>query len=149
MRTVLNNVKDPNQQFWITEVGYNVGFDPDGPKNPQPLQTEAGQAAFMADVYTSLFQRQLANSQREIANVFWFKYEDFPPASGANAQHWGVMQIQFTEGGSVNGVACPGGACYDTSGQAFVRQSNFAYRALAGRPPIVYSHALYIPVVGK
>ncbi len=149
MRAVLNSV-DPNQQFWITEVGYNVGFDADGPKNPIPAQTEAGQAAFMIDVYTSLSQRQLPNGQPEVANVFWFKYEDFPPASGSNAQQWGVVRIQFSEGGSVNGVACPGGACYDTSGQpAFVRQSYFAYRALAGLPPIVYSHSIYLPVVGK
>jgi hypothetical protein len=149
MRTVLNSV-DPNQQFWITEVGYNVGFDPDGPKNPQPLQTEVGQAAFMTDVYASLFQRQLANSQPEIANVFWFKYEDFPPATGASAQQWGVVRIPFTEGGSVNGGACPGGACYDTGGQpGFVRQSYLTYRELAGLPTIVYTQTLYLPMVGN
>jgi len=149
MRAALNNV-DPNQQFWVTEVGYNVGFDPDGPKNPQPQQTEAGQAAFMTDVYTSLFQRQLANSQREIANVFWFKYEDFPPASGANAQQWGVVRIPFVEGGSVNGIPCPGGACYDTYGQPlFLRQSYTKYRELAGLPPIDYDHWMYLPIVEK
>ena len=37
---------DPQQQFWVTEVGYNTGFDPDGPKNPIPAQTDAGQVAF-------------------------------------------------------------------------------------------------------
>jgi len=149
MRTVLNSV-DPNQQFWITEVGYNVGFDPDGSKNPLPLQTEAGQAAFMTDVYASLFQRQLANSQPEVANVFWFKYEDFPPATGSNAQQWGVVRIPFTEGGSVNGGPCLGGACYATDGQpAFVRQSYLAYRELAGLPAIVYTHSLYVPLAGK
>jgi hypothetical protein len=149
MRAALDTF-DPNQQFWITEVGYNVGFDPDGPKNPRPAQTEAGQAAFMNDIYTSLFQRQLANGKREIANVFWFKYEDFPPASGPDAQQWGVVRIPFVEGGSVNGGPCPGNACYDTYGQPlFLRQSYFTYRQLAGLPAIVYSHSMYLPIVGK
>ena len=149
MRAVLDGV-DPSQQFWITEIGYNVGFDPDGSKNPMPIQTEAGQAAFMNDVYTSLAQRALPNGQPEIASIFWFKYEDFPPASGPSAQHWGVLQILFTEGGAVNGSACPGGACYDAYGQpTFVRQSYMMYRALAGLPGIVYTHAQYLPIVGK
>jgi hypothetical protein len=147
MRAALDTF-DPNQQFWITEVGYNVGFDPDGPRNPRPAQTEAGQAEFLTDVYTSLFQRQLRNGQREIANVFWFKYEDFPPASGANAQQWGVVRIPFDEGGSVNGMPCPGGACYDTDGQPlYRRQSYFTYRQLAGQPATVYSHWVYLPIV--
>lgn len=126
MRAVLNTV-DPGQQFWVTEVGYNVGFDADGPKNPIPAQTDAGQIAFMRDVYSSLAQRTLADGQPEIATVFWFKYEDFPPASGANAQHWGVVQIPFADG------ACPGGACYAMDGQpAVYRGSYLAYRELAG-----------------
>src|SRR6476469_11106185 len=122
MRAVLNGV-DPGQQFWVTEVGYNVGFDVDGNK-PTPAQTAAGQIAFMRDVYTSLSIRG------DVANVFWFKYEDFPPASGVNAQHWGVVQIPFTTG------TCPGGACYDLNGTpAVYRGSYLAYRELAGTPP--------------
>jgi hypothetical protein len=122
MRDVLNGV-DPGQQFWVTEVGYNVGFDIDGPKNPIPAQTVAGQIAFMRDVYNSLSIRG------DVANVFWFKYEDFPPASGANAQRWGVVQIPFVDG------ACPGGACYIEDGKpAVYRGSYLAYRELAGLP---------------
>jgi hypothetical protein len=129
MRAVLDAV-DPGQQFWVTEVGYNVGFDPDGPKNPRPAQTAAGQIAFMRDVYTSLAQRTLPSGQPEVANVFWFKYEDFPPATGANAQRWGVVQIQFTDG------PCPGDACYEPDGKpALYRGSYLAYRELAGMPP--------------
>jgi hypothetical protein len=134
MRAVLNEVvngtpRDPEKQFWITEVGYNVGFDLDGPNHSIPAQTEAGQVAFMRDVYTSLAQRQLANGQPEIANVFWFKYEDFPPASGPNAQHWGVVRIPFTTGN------CPGGACYELNGTpSQLRGSFLAYRELAGIP---------------
>jgi len=133
MRDVLNAV-DPGQQFWVTEVGYNVGFDPDGPKNPIPAQTEAGQVAFMRDVYSSL------STRGDVANVFWFKYEDFPPDSGPRAQHWGVVQIPFTTGD------CPGGACYDLSGKpAVYRGSYFAYRELAGAPMA----RTYVPLVGR
>lgn len=139
MRAVLNTV-DPGQQFWITEVGYNVGFDVDGPKGPTPAQTAAGQIAFMRDVYESLAQRTLAGGQPEIANVFWFKYEDFPPDSGVNAQHWGVVQIPFTIG------ACPGGACYDPNGTpAAYRGSYLAYRELAGIP----SQRTYMPLAWR
>jgi hypothetical protein len=135
MRAVLNTV-DPGQQFWVTEVGYNVGFDVDGPKGPTPAQTAGGQSTFMRDVYESLAQRALAGGQPEVANVFWFKYEDFPPASGANAQHWGVVQIPFTTG------ACPGGACYNQDGvPALYRGSYLAYRELAGIPP----NRTYVP----
>jgi hypothetical protein len=139
MRAVLNSV-DPGQQFWVTEVGYNVGFDVDGPNNPIPAQTGAGQIAFMRDVYESLAQRTIAGGQPEIANVFWFKYEDFPPASGANAQHWGVVQIPFADG------ACPGGACYAVDGKpAVYRGSYLAYRELAGIPSL---HA-YLPAARR
>jgi hypothetical protein len=131
------------QQFWITEVGYNVGFDPDGPKNPKPAQTEQGQADFMSDVYTSLAQRQLdpqlcGIDQAEVANVFWFKYEDFPPAeiikdSKGNPivypQKWGIVRIPILSDG-----VCEGG-CYEPSGvPLFYRQSFWAYRELAGLP---------------
>jgi hypothetical protein len=128
MRAVLNTV-DPGQQFWVTEVGYNIGFDIDGPKNPIPAQSDAGQIAFMRDVYQSLAQRTLSGGQPEIANVFWFKFEDFPPASGANAQRWGVVQILFADG------ACPGGVCYAMEGKpAVYRGSYLTYRELAGLP---------------
>jgi hypothetical protein len=139
MRAVLNTV-DPTQQFWITEVGYNVGFDVDGPKGPIPVQTEAGQIALMRDVYESLARRVLPGGQPEIANVFWFKYEDFPPATGASANRWGVVRIPFTTG------ACPGGACYDVNGKpALYRGSYLAYRELAGIP----SERLFMPVAAR
>jgi hypothetical protein len=133
MRAVLNTV-DPGQQFWVTEVGYNTGFDVDGPKGSTPVQTDAGQIAFMRDVYNSLFARG------DVANVFWFKYEDFPPASGADAQRWGVVRIPFTTG------ACPGGACYDLNGAPqLYRGSYLAYRELAGTPP----NRTFIPVAAR
>jgi hypothetical protein len=135
---------DPCKQFWITEVGYNVGFDPDGPINPRPAQTEQGQAAFMQDVYTSLVQRQLdqqlCGGAREVANVFWFKYEDFPPATGPNAQQWGIVRIPILSDGG-----CEGG-CYDPSGKPlFYRQSFWTYRELAGLPV----HRTYLSPIGN
>jgi hypothetical protein len=102
-------------QFWITEIGYNAGY---------LKQTEAGQAEFMRDVYTQMAARG------DVANVFWFKYEDFPPAEGPNAQKWGIVRIPFTIDQS-----CPGGACYDPTGQpSQVRATYIVYRELAGLP---------------
>jgi hypothetical protein len=128
---------DPCKQFWITEVGYNVDFDPDGPRGRKPSQTEEGQALFMQDVYTTLAQRTICGNQREIANVFWFKYEDFPPAeiiydSHGNPitypQKWGIVRIPMLPG------SCEGG-CYDPSGvPVLYRQSFWTYRQLAGLP---------------
>jgi hypothetical protein len=134
---------DACKQFWVTEVGYNVGFDPDGPVNQRPAQTEPGQAAFMQDVYTTLESRrldpQLCGGAPEVANVFWFKYEDFPPATGPNAQQWGIVRIAMPDGN------CEGG-CYDPSGKAlFYRQSFWTYRELAGWPV----HRIHLSTIGK
>jgi len=128
---------DPGKPFWLTEVGYNVGFDPDGPKNPLPAQTEAGQADFMRDVYTSMASRA------DVASVLWFKYEDFPPASGPSAQQWGVVRIPFISGN------CPGGACYDPSGVPKVfRASYFTYANLSGKA-VILGNPRYLPMIAK
>ena len=133
MRAALVAAGDPRVPFWISEVGYNVGFDVDGPLGKIPAQTELGQAAFMYDVYTSLAARG------DVAHIFWFKYEDFPPASGANAQRWGVVRIPFTESN-----ACPGGACYAVNGEPQQwRAAYLTYMDLAGMPV----RRLALPVV--
>jgi hypothetical protein len=121
IRQTLTDVGDPYKQFWITEVGYNVAYY----KN-----TLAGQEPFLRDVYTSLKARQLTNSAGpEVANVFWFKYEDFPPTTGPNVQQWGIVHIPILADGG-----CEGG-CYDPSGvPSFYRPSFWAYRELAGLP---------------
>lgn len=99
--------------FWITEIGYNAAY---------MRQNSAGQAAFLRAVFTSMAARG------DVASVFWFKYEDFPPATGANAQQWGIVRIPFTES-----ARCPGGACYDLAGEpAYRRAAFFALRELAG-----------------
>lgn len=123
MRETINGY-DPGQPFWITEVGYNVGA-----KVNNVLQTEAGQAAFMRDVYLSLYARG------DVANVFWFKYEDFPrgcDTSGrpvGDKQQWGVVHIPFTE----CDFAYPGGSHYADDGEpSYVRPAYLTYRELAG-----------------
>jgi hypothetical protein len=123
---VLGEVHDPSRRYWITEIGYNAAFK---------QQDEAGQANFLRAVYTGLANRG------DVDTIFWFKYEDFPPASGPNAQRWGIVSIPFTES-----VTCPGGACYDIGGEPRARRlAYFEYRALAGLP--VYR--LSLPVVAQ
>jgi hypothetical protein len=144
MRVMLIGLQDPAQPFWITEVGYNVGsYLLRGPA------AEANQAEFMRQLYTQLAARG------DVANVFWFKYEDFPPANImynskgqaiADPQRWGVVHIPFTEGGKVDGVPCAGGACYEPTGEpSYVRASYLVYRELAGLPVM----KTYLPMAGK
>jgi hypothetical protein len=138
MRTALQEAGDPAIPFWITEVGYNVGFDVDGPLGPIPPQTEAGQAAFLYDAYVSLAARG------DVARVFWFKYEDFPPADGPNAQRWGLVRIPFRP--PQPGENCPGGACYALDGEPERwRPAYLVYRELAGLP--VYRQRF--PIIGR
>jgi hypothetical protein len=110
--------------LWITEIGYNAGH---------LKQDSVGQAAFLKAVYGALAARG------DVATVFWFKYEDFPPAAGPNAQLWGIVHIPFAESS-----ACPGGACYAPSGEPSARRpAYFAYRELAGLP----NQRLALPLV--
>lgn len=116
LRQQLVALKDPLRPVWVTEIGYNVAY---------ARQTEAEQAAFLADVYRTLATRTLPNGNREVAVVFWFKYEDFPPASGASAQQWGLVKIPFAPG------PCPDSICYRRSGEPTrYRQSWYTYRDL-------------------
>jgi hypothetical protein len=128
LRETLAKLGDGQNKFWITEIGYNVGFF----KNRGP-SAAADQAEFMRQVFTRLWARG------DVANVFWFKYEDFPPANVvfnddgvpvADPQRWGLVRIPFRENPS-----CSGGACYDLSGKPnLVRPAYFVYRELAGLP---------------
>ncbi|MCS6842274.1 MAG: glycoside hydrolase family protein [Roseiflexus sp.] len=138
MRAALAEAGDPNVPFWITEIGYNVGFDVDGPRGPIPPQTEARQAEFLRDVYVSLAARS------DVARIFWFKYEDFPPADGPNAQRWGLVRIPFRA--PQPGENCPGGACYAIDGEPERwRPAYLVYRELAGLP--VYRW--HLPIIAR
>ena len=130
MRQALITVGDSCRPLWVTEIGYNVGFDPDGSAGPTPPQTAQGQANFLQDIYSSLGARQICGHQLEIPHIFWFKYEDFPPDSGPDAQNWGIVHIPFSSNSS-----CPGGACYALNGAPdLYRPAYFVYRQLAGLP---------------
>lgn len=111
--------------FWLTELGYNAAY---------AGQSVAGQTAFLRTAYTTLAARG------DVATIFWFKYEDFPPVGGRDAQRWGLVRIPFTEGDP----RCPGGACYAPAGEPELRRPAFwALRELAGLP----THRLALPVV--
>ncbi len=125
MRLVVNALDPREPAFWITEIGYNAAY---------LRQTVTEQATFLRATYTGLAARD------DIATIFWFKYEDFPPASGPLAQKWGVVRIPFTED-----ATCPGGACYDPTGEpAYRRPAFWTYRELAGLPVT----RNYLPLVG-
>lgn len=101
--------------FWITEIGYNAGYG---------QQNSAGQASFMRAIFGAMAARG------DVATVFWFKYEDFPPADGPDAQRWGIVRVPFELD-----ARCPGGACYAPSGEPELRRAAFfVYRELAGLP---------------
>jgi hypothetical protein len=127
MREALTQVGDLCRTLWITEIGYNVGFDVDGPLGPRPVQTEFGQALFMRDVYTSLAGRKLPEvncpSSTEIERIFWFKYEDFPALDGVS-QQWGVATIPFDRTGKYSASGAP----------SSYRLAWWMYRELAGKP---------------
>jgi hypothetical protein len=115
MRGLLEAVGDPDVPFWITEIGYNVGY-PDH-------DDEADMAEFLRLTFTHLAARE------DVARVFWFKYEDFPPRVGPRAQRWGSVVVPF-----VQDSACPGGACYHPDGYPLrLRPAFWAFRELAGR----------------
>lgn len=113
LRRVLREVGDGARPFWVTEIGYNVGH---------PWHSEATQADFVRRVFTRLAARA------DIKHIFWFKWEDFPPAIGPSAQQWGMVVIPY-----VQQDACPGRACYDPAARPVrLRPAFWVYRELAG-----------------
>ena len=116
LRAQLVALNDPLRPVWVTEIGYNVAY---------ARQTELGQANYLGAVYRVLASRLLADGSREIPVVFWFKYEDFPPDTGSDAQKWGLVHIPFVAGN------CTGGACYQPDGRpSYYRLAWYVYRDL-------------------
>lgn len=112
LRQELGWIGHPDVPFWITEIGYNVAFgDHDAD----------GQARFMDALLSILLKRS------DVAVSFWFKYEDFPPATGLYANQWGVVHIDFHAD-----ATCPDGARYTSDGKpAYVRPAYDVYRSFA------------------
>ena len=114
LRATLQALNDGLRPVWITEIGYNVAY---------ANQTAPGQALFLGAIYRAYASRLLADGTPEIPVAFWFKYEDFPPASGINAQQWGLVHIPFVPG------SCPGEACYAADGApTHYRPAWYVYR---------------------
>ncbi|HEY1014347.1 MAG TPA: hypothetical protein VGE07_16660 [Herpetosiphonaceae bacterium] len=109
---------DPAAKLWITEVGTRGD-----PASPADL---ARQADFLRAIASILYARRA-----DIATFFWFKYEDFPPAS----ESWGVVRIPFDANGR-----------YDVNGAVALYKPSFqAYSSLAhGMGPQVY-----LPLLGR
>ncbi|NTU80437.1 MAG: hypothetical protein HGA45_13840 [Chloroflexales bacterium] len=113
LRKVLGEVGQPELPLWVTEVGCNIAT---------VGESEARQSEFMDQVLGMLRARP------DVAAALWFKYEDFPPATGPGAQRWGVVHIPFYSG------PCPGGACYDVEGRPdHFREAFYTFRRLAGQ----------------
>jgi hypothetical protein len=116
LRAQLVALNDPLRPVWVTEIGYNVAY---------ARQTELGQANYLGAVYRVLASRLLSDGSPENPVVFWFKYEDFPPDAGSNAQKWGLVHIPFVAGN------CTGGACYQPDGRPnYYRLAWYVYRDL-------------------
>ncbi len=126
LRTTLEALGNPELPIWITELGYNVGYR---------QQNEAGQMNFMRAAYTAI------GAQPHMGPIFWFKYEDFP-GGPTTPENWGIVRIPFTVDPT---GACPGGACYDLTGEpAFRRGAYLVYRELAG----IENEQLFISLKG-
>lgn len=109
----LRDQYDPRRPLWITELGYNAGYG---------RQNRAGQAAFLADSWEVLAGRG------DVETLFWFKYEDFPPAAGPDAQRWGLVTVPFSDN-----VSSRGGAAYDLNADIQIHPAFGTFRSLAQR----------------
>lgn len=133
MRAVLNQY-DALQQFWITEIGYNVAFYRNTERDLEP---------FVRDVFSSLAARELPGGLPEVANTFWFKYEDFAPADGKDAQKWGMVRIPFQAD-----ATRPDGTRYSATGlPIMVRGTYTVLRELTGMP--ADPPRVFLPLLGS
>ncbi len=80
---------DDSSRLWITEMGTRGD-----PASPADMQR---QAQFLRAAALIFYERRA-----QLGPWFWFKYEDFPPASEA----WGVVHIAYNDQGvyDVNGT---------------------------------------------
>jgi hypothetical protein len=83
-------------KLWLTEIGI-AGTPP--PLQPGflaavPTPSERQQAQFLRELLSML----LAETRSMVANVFWFKYEDFPLPNGW--VEFGLVRLPITKGGA-------------------------------------------------
>jgi hypothetical protein len=106
---VMEAAGDPGK-IWITEIGVKAApaAQPVAPATDQ----EAFQATWLRDLYTKLATE--APYRNRVANVFWFKYEDFAPPD--QTETWGLVRLEAS------------GTRYDPSGA--IRRAKPAFAAL-------------------
>jgi hypothetical protein len=83
---VMRQVGDASNKIWITETGVYGSFDDSNCNTGSSGQGDEEQAQFLRVLYT-----QAAQKQEEIANIFWFKYEDF--YDGSQLLPFGVVHL--------------------------------------------------------
>ena len=92
---IIENAGD-TAKLWLTEIGV-AGSAPSVPAGflaAQPTKSEREQAAFLRELLTLL----VSETRTIVANVFWFKYEDFPFASGW--VEYGLVRLPITKNGA-------------------------------------------------
>jgi hypothetical protein len=68
---VMRAAGDGQNKIWVTETGYI------GNKDNSNCANQPGSEDLAQDQYLRIFYEQAAQRQPDIANVFWFKFEDF------------------------------------------------------------------------
>jgi len=95
LRGVMDSAGDATSKLWLTEIGQQ-GTPPTVDPSylvATPTKSEEEQAAFMRELFPLL----LNETHGFVANVFWFKYEDFPTQSGWS--EYGMVRLPITSGG--------------------------------------------------
>ncbi len=88
---------DYQSKVWITEVGR-----PANPKSNAECGMggeEAAQANYLTEVYTRL----IGSNLKDIANIFWFKYEDFYDNSEKRVIPMGLVRLDGPQGQGTSG----------------------------------------------
>lgn len=84
---------DFESKIWITEVGAAA----EAPKNAaeMPNQAEIDQAYYLNAIYGGMLGSE--ELMRNVAHVFWFKYEDFVP--GNYTHNYGLVRLEENDKG--------------------------------------------------
>ena len=96
LRGVMESVGDTTSKLWLTEIGAEGTPPTVDPSylTATPTRSEEEQAAFMRELFSLL----LTEVRGFVANVFWFKYEDFAlPNSWVD---YGLVRLPITSGGA-------------------------------------------------
>ena len=81
---------DSRSRLWITEIG--AQGDPPEDRSAPPTPSEVEQADYLWQTYSGV----LADGElrRDVAHIFWFKYEDFVP--GRYTHNYGLVRLAET-----------------------------------------------------